>query len=43
VNRISDEDYIHFIKEEVSNNNVIKLHKELNIDVLVHGELEVRR
>jgi 5-methyltetrahydropteroyltriglutamate--homocysteine methyltransferase len=37
--RISEEDYIHFIKEEI--NNVVKIQEELDIDVLVHGEPEV--
>ncbi|KAG4958380.1 hypothetical protein JHK82_035062 [Glycine max] len=37
-NKISEEDYIHFIKEEI--NNVVKLQEELDIDVLVHGEPE---
>jgi len=41
VNRISEEDYIRFIKEEI--NNVVKLQEELGIDVLVHGEPEVCR
>ena len=41
VNRISEEDYIRFIKEETY--NVVKLQEELDIDVLVHGEPEVRR
>lgn len=39
MNRISEEDYIHFIKEEI--NNVVKIQEELDIDVLVHGEPEV--
>lgn len=39
-NRISEEDYIRFIKEEI--NNVVKLQEEFDIDVLVHGEPEVR-
>jgi len=39
VNRISEEDYIRFIKEEI--NHVVKLQEELDIDVLVHGEPEV--
>jgi 5-methyltetrahydropteroyltriglutamate--homocysteine methyltransferase len=39
MNRISEEDYIRFIKEEI--NNVIKIQEELDIDVLVHGEPEV--
>ncbi|TKY50010.1 5-methyltetrahydropteroyltriglutamate--homocysteine methyltransferase [Spatholobus suberectus] len=37
-NKISEEDYIHFIKEEI--NNVVKLQEEFDIDVLVHGEPE---
>ncbi|KAK2388587.1 5-methyltetrahydropteroyltriglutamate--homocysteine methyltransferase [Trifolium repens] len=37
-NKISEEDYIHFIKEEI--NNVVKIQEELDIDVLVHGEPE---
>ncbi|KOM53378.1 hypothetical protein LR48_Vigan09g203700 [Vigna angularis] len=36
--RISEEDYIRFIKVEI--NNVVKLQEELGIDVLVHGEPE---
>lgn len=39
MNRVSEEDYIRFIKEEI--NNVVKLQEELDIDVLVHGEPEV--
>ncbi|KAG4909390.1 hypothetical protein AAZX31_20G049100 [Glycine max] len=37
-NKISEEDYIRFIKEEIY--NVVKLQEELDIDVLVHGEPE---
>ncbi|KAL2322200.1 hypothetical protein Fmac_026579 [Flemingia macrophylla] len=37
-NKISEEDYICFIKEEI--NNAVKLQEELDIDVLVHGEPE---
>ncbi|CAL0308915.1 unnamed protein product [Lupinus luteus] len=36
--KISEEDYINFIKEEI--NNVVKFQEELDIDVLVHGEPE---
>ncbi|KAK9155006.1 hypothetical protein Sjap_002486 [Stephania japonica] len=36
--RISDEDYINFIKEEIT--KVVELQEELDIDVLVHGEPE---
>ncbi|XP_058755742.1 5-methyltetrahydropteroyltriglutamate--homocysteine methyltransferase 1-like [Vicia villosa] len=36
--KISEEDYINFIKEEI--NNVVKIQEELDIDVLVHGEPE---
>ena len=39
MNRISEEEYIRFIKEEI--NNVVKIQEELDIDVLVHGEPEV--
>lgn len=38
--RISEEDYVSAIKEEI--NKVVKLQEELDIDVLVHGEPEVR-
>jgi 5-methyltetrahydropteroyltriglutamate--homocysteine methyltransferase len=37
--RISEENYIEAIKEEIS--KVVKLQEELDIDVLVHGEPEV--
>lgn len=37
--RISEEDYVSAIKEEIS--KVVKLQEELDIDVLVHGEPEV--
>lgn len=37
-NKISEEDYIRIIKEEI--NNVVKIQEELDIDVLVHGEPE---
>lgn len=37
--RISEDDYVKTIKEEI--NNVVKLQEELDIDVLVHGEPEV--
>ena len=37
--RISEEDYVKAIKEEI--NKVVKLQEELDIDVLVHGEPEV--
>ncbi|KAK4749843.1 hypothetical protein SAY87_027292 [Trapa incisa] len=36
--KISEEDYISAIKEEI--NKVVKLQEELDIDVLVHGEPE---
>ncbi|CAA0843021.1 5-methyltetrahydropteroyltriglutamate--homocysteine methyltransferase 1 [Striga hermonthica] len=36
--KISEEDYIKAIKEEI--NKVVKLQEELDIDVLVHGEPE---
>ncbi|OIW09740.1 hypothetical protein TanjilG_14263 [Lupinus angustifolius] len=36
--KISEEDYVNFIKEEI--NNVVKFQEELDIDVLVHGEPE---
>lgn len=38
--RISEDDYVKAIKEEIS--KVVKLQEELDIDVLVHGEPEVR-
>lgn len=37
--RISEEDYVNAMKEEI--NKVVKLQEELDIDVLVHGEPEV--
>jgi len=37
--RISEEEYVGAIKEEIS--RVFKIQKELDIDVLVHGEPEV--
>ncbi|XP_008807626.2 5-methyltetrahydropteroyltriglutamate--homocysteine methyltransferase 2-like [Phoenix dactylifera] len=37
-NKISEEEYVNAIKEEI--NNVVKLQEELDIDVLVHGEPE---
>jgi 5-methyltetrahydropteroyltriglutamate--homocysteine methyltransferase len=37
--RISEEEYINAIKEEIS--KVVKIQEELDIDVLVHGEPEV--
>ncbi|KAK4787659.1 hypothetical protein SAY86_011492 [Trapa natans] len=37
-NKISEEEYIKSIKEEI--NKVVKFQEELNIDVLVHGEPE---
>jgi hypothetical protein len=37
--RISEEEYISAIKEEIS--KVVKIQEELDIDVLVHGEPEV--
>ncbi|KAI9082253.1 hypothetical protein K1719_035676 [Acacia pycnantha] len=37
-NKISEEEYVKFIKEEI--NKVVKLQEELDIDVLVHGEPE---
>lgn len=39
--RISEDDYIKAIKEEIS--KVVKLQEELDIDVLVHGEPEVSK
>lgn len=36
--KISEDDYVKSIKEEI--NNVVKLQEELDIDVLVHGEPE---
>ncbi|CAK9322751.1 unnamed protein product [Citrullus colocynthis] len=37
-NKISEEEYVEAIKEEIS--KVVKLQEELDIDVLVHGEPE---
>ncbi|CAA7403964.1 unnamed protein product [Spirodela intermedia] len=37
-NKISEEDYVRAIREEIS--KVVKLQEELDIDVLVHGEPE---
>ncbi|XP_047333516.1 5-methyltetrahydropteroyltriglutamate--homocysteine methyltransferase 1-like [Impatiens glandulifera] len=37
-NKISEEEYVSAIKEEI--NKVVKLQEELDIDVLVHGEPE---
>ena len=37
--RVSEDDYIKAIKEEIS--KVVKLQEEFDIDVLVHGEPEV--
>ncbi|KAK9699640.1 hypothetical protein RND81_08G186500 [Saponaria officinalis] len=37
-NKVSEEDYVAAIKEEIS--KVVKLQEELDIDVLVHGEPE---
>ncbi|XP_008778395.1 5-methyltetrahydropteroyltriglutamate--homocysteine methyltransferase 1-like [Phoenix dactylifera] len=37
-NKISEEEYVKAIKEEI--NKVVKLQEELDIDVLVHGEPE---
>ncbi|KAM0943578.1 putative 5-methyltetrahydropteroyltriglutamate--homocysteine S-methyltransferase [Dioscorea sansibarensis] len=37
-NKISEEEYVNAIKEEIS--KVVKLQEELDIDVLVHGEPE---
>ncbi|KAJ8649663.1 hypothetical protein MRB53_002686 [Persea americana] len=37
-NKISEEEYVKAIKEEIS--SVVKLQEELDIDVLVHGEPE---
>ncbi|KAJ7960383.1 5-methyltetrahydropteroyltriglutamate--homocysteine methyltransferase [Quillaja saponaria] len=39
-NKISEEEYVKAIKEEI--NKVVQLQEELDIDVLVHGEPEVR-
>ncbi|KAI4312591.1 hypothetical protein MLD38_037396 [Melastoma candidum] len=36
--KISEEDYINAIKSEIR--KVVKLQEDLDIDVLVHGELE---
>ncbi|KAJ4850264.1 hypothetical protein Tsubulata_044585 [Turnera subulata] len=36
--KISEDDYVKFIKEEI--NSVVKIQEELDIDVLVHGEPE---
>ena len=38
-NRISEQNYVEAIKEEI--NKVVKIQEELDIDVLVHGEPEV--
>ncbi|XP_051134334.1 5-methyltetrahydropteroyltriglutamate--homocysteine methyltransferase-like isoform X1 [Andrographis paniculata] len=38
INKISEEDYVKAIKEEI--NQVVKLQEELDLDVLVHGEPE---
>lgn len=38
--RISEDEYVKAIKEEIS--KVVKLQEDLDIDVLVHGEPEVR-
>ncbi|KAK6944187.1 Cobalamin-independent methionine synthase MetE, N-terminal [Dillenia turbinata] len=37
-NKISEDDYVKAIKEEI--NKVVKLQEELDVDVLVHGEPE---
>lgn len=37
--RISEEEYVNFIREEIR--KVVELQEELDIDVLVHGEPEV--
>ena len=37
--RISEEDYVKAIKEEIR--KVVELQEELDLDVLVHGEPEV--
>lgn len=39
--RISEEEYVKAIKEEIK--KVVDLQEELDIDVLVHGEPEVRQ
>ncbi|XP_051134339.1 5-methyltetrahydropteroyltriglutamate--homocysteine methyltransferase-like isoform X2 [Andrographis paniculata] len=39
INKISEEDYVKAIKEEI--NQVVKLQEELDLDVLVHGEPEI--
>ncbi|KAI6673574.1 hypothetical protein NL676_001480 [Syzygium grande] len=39
--RISEEEHVEAIKEEI--NKVVKLQEELDIDVMVHGEPEVRQ
>ena len=38
-NRISEEDYIQSIQQEIA--KVVKMQEDLDIDVLVHGEPEV--
>ncbi|GMI82410.1 COBALAMIN-INDEPENDENT METHIONINE SYNTHASE, methionine synthesis 1 [Hibiscus trionum] len=40
-NKISEDDYVKAIKEEIK--KVVDLQEELDIDVLVHGEPEVSR
>ncbi|KAK6141528.1 hypothetical protein DH2020_024729 [Rehmannia glutinosa] len=40
VNKISEEEYVEAVKEEIR--KVVKLQEELDIDVLVHGEPEQR-
>lgn len=39
--RISEEDYVKAIKEEIK--KVVDIQEDLDIDVLVHGEPEVSR
>lgn len=39
--RISEEEYVNAITEEIS--KVVKLQEDLDIDVLVHGEPEVKQ
>ena len=39
--RISEEEYVNAITEEIS--KVVKIQEDLDIDVLVHGEPEVKK
>lgn len=38
INKISEEEYVNFIKDEIA--KVVKIQEDLDIDVLVHGEPE---